>query len=242
MTFTIEAADVANTFYIYNSETNSTIACQDEGNLYTEAGNAYFTLEEASQASVPMNFGTGVNFATRIFPFTPELPSGMKAYSCAEIGEGDYLTLVEVAEPAANVPYILYAEGSYSGDALTGWGTADAETKTVGLLTGVYTLRPATAGTYVLQKQGEEVAFYQVADGEGNQPNVGAYRCYLTAPSGARALHFNFDETNAVETIKALTAGKNTIYNVAGKVVPSLQKGLNIIKTSDGKIRKVIVK
>ena len=244
MTFTIEAADVANTFYIYNSETNSTIACQVEGNLYTEAGNAYFTLEEASQASVPVTIAADVKLATRIFPFKPTLPEGVKAYSCNAVDDIDseYLKLEEVADPEANVPYILYAEDGYSGDALTGWGTAIKDCYDAGWLYGVYTSRKATAGTYVLQKHESEVAFYQVADGEGQQPTVGAYRCYLSGVDGARALYFNFDETTAVETIQALTAGKNTIYNVAGKVVPSLQKGLNIIKTSDGKIRKVIVK
>lgn len=224
-------------FVIYNTEANATIACESGGSIYTTSGNADFAIEEAV-ASVPITIASDVKLATRIFPFTPVLPSGVKAYSC-EAAAGDVLTLVEVVEPAANTPYILYAENGYSGDALTGYGTATTDSYTAGWLTGVYTSRAATAGNYVLQNQSGTIAFYEVED---VIPTIGAYRCYLTASASARALYINFNEATVVETIKALTNGKNTIYNAAGTVVPSLQKGLNIIKTSDGTIRKVMVK
>ena len=224
-------------FVIYNTEADATIACESGGSIYTTSGNADFAIEEAV-ASVPITIPSDVKLATRIFPFTPVLPSGVKAYSCGT-AEGDVLTLVEVAEPAANTPYILYAESGYSGDALTGYGTATTDTYSVGWLTGVYTSRAATAGNYVLQNQSGTIAFYEVDD---VIPTIEAYRCYLTVPSTARVLYINFNEATVVETIKALTNGKNTIYNAAGTVVPSLQKGLNIIKTSDGTIRKVMVK
>ena len=242
MEFKIATSPNNGAFVIYNTETNSTIACQSGGSIYTESGNADFSIQEVAEASVPITIAADVKFATRIFPFTPSLPSGVKAYSCSAVDDdnSEYLKLEEVDEPAANIPYILYAENGYSGADLTGYGTAIKDCYDEGWLTGVYTSRAATEGTYVLQNQSGTIAFYKVED---VKPTVGEYRCYLTVPGGgARALHFDFDETTAVETIQALTAGKNTIYNVAGKVVPSLQKGLNIIKTSDGKIRKVIVK
>lgn len=229
-------------FVIYNTEANATIACQSGGSLYTESGNADFSIEEAV-ASVPVAISSEVKLATRIFPFTPVLPSGIKAYSCAET-EGDALTLVEVAEPQANIPYILYAENGYSGDALTGYGTATADSYTPGLLTGVYTSTPAPVGSYVLQNNNEGLAFYKVA--EGKQPTVGAYRAYLTVPNNnARALFFSFDDDNqttAVKTIEALTSGKSEIYNTSGVRQNALQKGMNILKMEDGSIRKVMIK
>lgn len=235
----IQATTTANQFRLYNTDRGAVIADNNNNDVYTN-NSANFTISEASQVSVAINIADNVKLATRIFPFTPVLPSGVKAYSC-EASAGDNLTLVEVAEPAANTPYILYAEEGYDGAALTGYGTAAADSYKVGWLTGVYTTSAAPNGSYVLQNGADGVAFYLVDTSEAT-PSVGAYRCYLTVPTTARALYINFDEATAVETIKALTSGKNTIYNAAGAEVPSLQKGLNIIKTSDGTIRKVMVK
>ena len=175
-----------------------------------------------------------------MLPFAvASLPDGVRAFSCGELS-GDVLTLVEVDALEANKPYLIY--GSWN-ETLTGDAQGTALTYTEGLLTGVYTATDAPVGRYVLQKNDDVLAFYKVA--EGKRPTVGANRCYLTAPAaeGARALFLDFGgETTGVDTIKALTSGKTTIYNAAGAVVPSLQKGLNIIKMSDGSIRKVMVK
>lgn len=236
----IQATTTANQFRLYNTDRGAVIADNDNNDIFTN-NSANFTIAEASQASVPITIDEDVKFATRIFPFTPELPSGIEAYSCAEIGEGDILTLVKVAEPAANVPYILYSKGGYSGDALTGWGTADGDSKTAGLLTGVYTQTTAIKDTYVLlNKKDYGVGFYKVPEGSALQ--IGAYRCYLSATAGSR-LSFSFDETSTVSPLKALVEGRvEQIYNASGARIPSLQKGLNIIKMSDGSIRKVMVK
>ena len=237
--FKIVATTTDKVFNIHNTLTNSTIACQTGGNIYTEAGNANFTISEAAQASVSINIATAVKYGTRIFPFTPVLPAGVKAYTCAEAPEG-ILTLAEVATPEANKPYILEAESGYSGDALTGWGIAGATTVTEGLLTGVYADTKATKDTYVLQNKNDVVAFYKVA--EGSEPTVGANHCYLTAPASARDAFFFDGEATAINTIEALTSGKCTIFNANGAKVPALQKGVNILKTDDGQVRKVIVK
>lgn len=226
-------------FQLFNVAANKVIANNGNNDMYTN-NTCNFTISEASQASVGITIDN--KFATRIFPFTPELPSGVKAYSCAET-EGDVLTLEEVTEPAANTPYILYAENGYSGDALTGYGTATADSYTTGLLTGVYTSTPAPVGSYVLQNNNEGLAFYKVGEG---QPTVGAYRAYLTVPNNnARALFFSFDDDNkttAVKTIEALTSGKSEIYNTSGVRQNALQKGMNILKMEDGSIRKVMIK
>ena len=94
-----------------------------------------------------------------------------------------------------------------------------------------------------MQKNDGKVGFYEVQKDE--EPTIGAYRAYLTIPNaGARAFFFGIEdgETTAIETLNVLTNEAVTIYNASGVQVPSLQKGMNIIKTSDGKTRKVIVK
>lgn len=240
MAFKIAAADVDNTFYIYNTETNSTIACQPGGNIYTEADNAYFTVEEVTQVSVEVSVAAG-KLATRIFPFTPTLPEGVAAYSCAG-NTGTSLTLVEVAEPAANVPYILYSENGCASTDLTGWGTATTDSYTEDYLTGVYTRTEVPEGSYVLQTQSGTQAFYKVSQAGAYSS---AYRVYVTVPAaGVKAFSFTLDDMQtAIEAARA--EGESTVtlrYNAAGQQMQNAQKGLNIIKMEDGSIRKVLVK
>jgi hypothetical protein len=56
-------------------------------------------------------------------------------------------------------------------------------------------------------------------------------------------IFFPGDEATAISGIASLTsAGVKGIYNAAGAKVNSLQKGVNIVKTADGKTLKVYVK
>lgn len=233
----ISATPANGKFQLLNvSAGNKVIANNGNNDVYTN-GNADFTIAEATQATVNLAIDADVKYATRIFPFTPTLPAGVKAYSCEAL-DGTTLTLTEVATLAANVPYILEAtEGCASTD-LNGWGTADAESYTEGLLTGVYAATPAPVGSYVMQNGTSGVGFYQVA--ENGQPTVGANRVYLTATSQARTLFFS-GETTAIYAINALTSGKAEIYDTAGTRLPTLKKGIHIIKNGD-KTMKVMVK
>ena len=114
--FKIVATATENVFNIINTKTNNLIGVEDGGNIYTN-NNAAFTLAEAEQASVDVDIPAANQYGTRIFPFTPTLPKGVKAYSCEE-ANGKTLTLVEVEEPAAGTPYILEAANGYTGEAL----------------------------------------------------------------------------------------------------------------------------
>ena len=113
------------------------------------------------------------------------------------------------------------------------------------LLTGVYEDTAAPEGTYVLQNQPEVdgVAFYVVKPTA--VVTVSANRAYLTAPAanaGVKAFRFPAEEATGINASNALTAGKAEIFSVAGARIPSLQKGVNIIRTADGKTTKVLVK
>ena len=247
MAFKIVASSTAGAFNIYNTETNSTIACQSGGNIYTEAGNADFSVEEASEASVTLAAKAG-KYGTVIFPFTPDVSSytDLKFYSCASV-ENNYVQIEEVATPAANTPYLVKNNGASDfSQTLSGWGSAAADSYDAGLLTGVYTgaTIAASAGNttnYVLQTQGDVQAFYKVdADFTAT-----AYKAYLTvSENNAKARAFFFDgESTGVEAIAALVADEvEAIYTAAGVKVESLQKGLNIVVLKGGKTQKVFVK
>ncbi len=236
--FRIAATATDNVFNIYNTLTNSTIACQRGGNIYTENGNADFTVAEATAPSIAINT-TAAGWGTTMLPFAvAQLPSDVKAYTCAAVN-GTTLTLEEVEALEANKPYII--EGAWN-ETLTGDAQGTALTYTEGLLTGVYAETDAPVGTYVLQNLDDKVAFYKVA--EGSEPTVTANHAYLTVPSTASGVRAFFldGETTGIDAIKALTNGEATIYNTNGVQIPQLQKGMNIIKMNDGRTMKVMVK
>lgn len=220
-----------------NTAANQYIGSQDAG-VYTVNSHIDFVLQEAQKPSITINT-TAAGWGTTILPFAVnEIPEGVKVYSCAAV-DGATLTLKEVDALEANKPYII--EGAWNAT-LTGDAQGTALTYTEGLLTGVYAPQIAPAGSYVLQKQNGVVAFYKVAEGENMQPTVGANRAYVTVPnSSAKMFSFGGDATG-ISAIDALLNGDAEIYNVSGMKQNSLQKGMNIIKMSDGTTRKVMVK
>ena len=232
---------------VYNllntEDSNHKLGCQDnpaektQGGIYTTDSHSDFNIIAATKPSVEINIASDVQFATRIFPFKPALPAGIKAYSIESAADG-VITLAEVAAPAANTPYILFAEAGYTGDALTGFGTAAATTYTANDMTGVYEETTSQEGWYVLQNNGGKVGFYQV--GAEVKPTIAAYRCYFTGPSSARAFIFDM-ETTAINAINALTTGETEIYDLNGVKQNRLQKGMNIVN-KNGKTFKVMVK
>lgn len=240
--FKIYACNTANTFKIYNTVFKDYIDCQDGGSIYTDntIEKELFTFAEASQASVEVSIGAG-EIATRIFPFTPTLPDGVVAYSCSA-DDGTRLTLESVATPVANTPYILYSGSGCALTDLEGWGTAKQDSYKDDYLTGVFTRTEVPVNSYVLQKKDDKLGFYRVsATGQYSS----AYRVYVTVPSGdVKSFGFTLDD---IETaIRAAEAeGQTTVtlrYNAAGQQIQSAQKGLNIIRMSDGSVRKVLVK
>ena len=232
--FRIAASTTKGAFNIYNTITNSTIACQSGGNIYTEAGNADFSLAEAEDCAIEVNT-TEAGWGTIIVPFdVTSIPEGVKVYSCSGVN-GNELTLKEEDAIEANKPYII--EGTWS-ETLTDDAQGTALTYPEGLLTGVYAEQKATADTYVMQNGSAGVGFYKVAS--GNEPTISANHAYLTVSSSAREAYL-LGEATAIKAIEALTSGKAEIYNAAGARQQRLQKGVNIIKSGD-KTVKVMVK
>ena len=198
-----------------------------------------FTLtryEELSSATMAI---TDAKWATFCAPFDVEIPAGVTAYTVDDVeSDGTTLTITEVTGGtiSANTPVVLNSASTMSE---VKKGVEVSGTPQVGLLTGTYTAIAAPNGSYILQNQGGTVAFYQVNTGIAT-PNVPANHAYLTDGGGARALFFG--ETTGISAIQALTAGEAEIYGANGVRQNSLQKGVNIIKTKDGKSMKVMVK
>ena len=177
-------------------------------------------------------------YATFVAPFDVAIPSGVTAYTVGGIDANGYTLVLKPVTTTipGNTPVVVYSESDVNKDFT---GATVSGTPEVGLLTGTYTTIAAPNGSYILQKQEEEVAFYQVNTGVAT-PKVPANRAYLEVPSStARALYF--DAATAIKTIEALTSGEAEIYGANGARQNGLKKGVNIIKRGD-KTMKVMVK
>lgn len=190
-------------------------------------------------AKAAMAVNSTAKYGTFCAPFAVTVPSGVEASTAKLNGNGSTIDLEPVgATIPANTPVILYAESGLAATTL--YGAAVAGTPTAGSLTGVYTATTAQDGWYVLQNNDNKVGFYKVNTATAT-PTIGANRCYLTT-SGKEARAFFFDEETAISAIEALTTGTAEIYSLDGTKTSSLRKGVNIIRLTNGKTQKVIVK
>lgn len=193
----------------------------------------------APEVSVEMNI-SDAKYSTFIAPFGVTIPEGVTASKVT--GETNGVLTLETVETTipANTPVVLYSETKYNST-FTGIDLSTKDSYTDGLLTGVYNATDVQLGWYVLQNNSGKVGFYRV-DTDAIT-TVGANRCYLTIPAGSEAKAFFFGgEATGINAIEALQNGDAEIYTINGTRVNTLQKGVNIIKMSNGKTQKVLVK
>ena len=249
----VEASDKEGVWYLWNTEANFRLGANganDQG-FFTGEVNGYkyydMQLQDAGQQMCEVYFGidADVKYGTIILPFTFG-SDAFTAYTVSGVVD-EVLTLDEVDQSEGpllpNTPYIIFAENGYDMW-WAGHGSAYTDpTYTEGLLTGTYDDIDAPNGSYVLQNHDGTVAFWRV-DTSVAMPIVPANHAYLTAPAsndGARVFRLN-GEATAISTLKALTCGEAEIYDMNGRRLVKLQKGVNIIRTKDGQTRKVMVK
>lgn len=178
---------------------------------------------QAAEATYTRTFGAA--YGTLVLPFYAPIPDGMTAYTCATV-DGNTLQLTAVDDQLLpNTPYIVEnAEGATFTFANTSLGDY-ADPVSEGLLTGIYAAAEAPTGSFVLQKQNGVLGFYQVETPVTVQPN----RCYLTLDGSlAKAFYFSTTST-AVDALEALTDRSTEIYDLQGRRLQRLQKGVNIV-------------
>lgn len=189
-------------------------------------------------------------YGTIILPVNYASPQNVKFYTCGAADANGVLTLVETTTATKkNQPYIVEYTGT---DVPTvdnpkkyqfiGYKNGAATTnQTVGWLTGVLEENDhVPSGSYILSKYNGRFAFYKV-DGE-NVKEAQQYRCYLTIPAdqptAVSAFYLNGEgETTGINTLLNGNNGETEIYDLSGKRLNHLQKGINIVNG-----QKVLVK
>lgn len=236
-------------------------AYKDAGNPTLEQAQALYnnykivdTYAQATAANgsiLSFPYTLKAQYGTIILPINYYKPNNVKLYSCDGEKNG-VLTLTEYTGTAPkNKPYIIeYTDEATMPTAedskvyqLIGYSNGAATTnQQEGWLTGV--LQEATCrvpnGSYVLarNKTNGKQGFFRT-NGTVTCPQ---YKCYLTLPatSSTAAKELYFDNEGTTTGIEAIFGGENNevvIYDLSGKRLSRLQKGVNIVNG-----HKVIVK
>ncbi len=222
-----------------NGSTQRAIYCGgatwDRGNLtnnaHTDSGYDW-VIEEVSW--LPVGVNTTAGYGTLYSPVALEQSSGrIKAYTGAVADGVLKLTPVEGTIPQ-NTPVIFqYLTGEENGKVfLQVMGdvanAAYANNGTNGYLSGQFvTTAKGDARIYTLQNPSSGIGMYKYI-GE----NIPGFRAYLpyTAPAGGSALRMVFDDvTTGIEGIEVNDGGKTVIYDLSGRRVSRMTKGLYIV-------------
>lgn len=189
-------------------------------------------------------------YGTIILPVNYASPQNVKFYTCGAADANGVLTLVETTTGTKkNQPYIVEYTGTDVPTVdnpkkyqIIGYKNGAATTnQTVGWLTGVLVEDGhVPSGSYILSKYNGRFAFYKV-DGE-NVKEAQQYRCYLTIPAdqptAVSAFYLNGEgETTGINALLNGNNGETEIYDLSGKRLNHLQKGINIVNG-----QKVLVK
>lgn len=184
-------------------------------------------------------------WTTLCLPFSFDIPDGLQLYSVTGIRSDGKLSLTQVLEPEANMPYLVHGNpGNYilSG-VFEGTGASEDDCLKNELLYGVHSGRYAPKGTYVLQNQNGNVAFFLVK--EDSTVHVGDHKAWLaydnnlgTSPS---CLSLDEEETSIMEFSDNIK-GQMQIFSIDGQPLSQMERGINIIKFANGKTVKKVVK
>lgn len=223
-----------------NGDNKRAIYCNgttwDRGNLnnnaHTDSGYDW-VIEEVP--FLPVGVNTTAGYGTLYSPVALEQSDNrIKAYTGAVADGVLKLTPVEGTIPQ-NTPVIFqYLTGEENGKVfLQVMGdVADADyanNGTEGYLAGqfVTTAKDANASIYTLQNGSKGIGMYKY-----NGANIQGFRAYLpyTAPAEGGALRMVFDDvTTGIEGIEVNDGGKTAIYDLSGRRVSRMTKGLYIV-------------
>ena len=171
-------------------------------------------------------------------------------------GSEDELTLTKVnGTLAAGTPALIRLHDELAGDydlTLTAANTAVSGQLAEGSeadgyqLVGTYETTELSADDYFMSNN----KFWSVGDMVYNGAigvKTAPFRAYLRstiAGAKARVLSINIadEDVTAVETLDAITEGDAEYYDMNGRRINSLQKGVNIVKMNNGKTIKVNIK
>lgn len=239
---TIDAASYALTLPTFNVADGNALA-------YAKVTNATDNTYTVTTATYNRNGAAGTQWGTVCLPFSiTTAPTGYTLYTPSSV-DADKLTVEEVTYPvAAGTPVIFYKESTAEATITSANASVKIDATPV-VQSGTITL----SGTFSQQTitSGLESIYYINGD-KFHQAKasltVPAYRAYInyTAPSAAKpsvlSLFVDDSETTGVASAVADKATVESLCDINGRMLAAPQKGINILKLSNGKTVKLIIK
>lgn len=196
--------------------------------------NAYtWRLLPVTEATMTINGSIGTFCA----PFDVTIPSGVTAYTYTE-KSGDYAIFTSIDNGTITAGTPVLTKGTQpENNVFYGYATANGATCGSGFVGNLGVAKTAETGSYVLYN-GE---FHPV----GSNVTIGTNKCYFK--SGAlsaktRIMFVDSNEETAISAASSVEPKVSAIYSVSGAAITKMQKGVNIVKYSDGTTKKVLVK
>ena len=206
---------------------------------YVAAGVTYAAIKNGNnieiQACVERSTVTG-KFGTVCLPYDATT-EGVILYSATVNANQVVLATVAGNEIEAGKSYIYCSTGATQTFVKKSDGnTEEAPLNDGSELKGTFAETLAPVGSYVLQTISDVQKFRVVVDGQ--QPTVGAYRCYIeTTTNPAREMSIELGEATGIDALNAIVNNNVEVYDLAGRKMKGLHKGINIVNGA-----KVIVK
>lgn len=204
---------------------------------------------------------TPADYSTLCLPWNATVPAGVTVYYGTNFNnDGDMLNLEELNGKVLpkNTGVVLYSDVDES-TTYRFWRTLKpaAGSQPANILLGTNSRIEAehrdqdNYSYYALSNKSKGVGFYVIDDTRGVA--IPANRAYLmiskAASSVGNAIIFTFDEENiggttAIDNVATdeNEASIEAIYNASGARIGRLQQGVNIIRMSNGAVKKVFVK
>lgn len=184
-----------------------------------------------------------VPFNTTIEEFTGGKDSEAYVAYLSEVEENNgssVLIFTNGSEIEANKPYIIYLSKDLVAPTVTDKPVFSESPKTVTVgkwsMTGNYTVGKSMYNLYGVAKNSD----FMIG---GPESTINGLTAYVTGPVNATVKsRIMIEEANGISNANAGDGIVTGIYNVSGAPVKSIQRGINIIRMSDGTSRKVFIK
>ncbi len=242
---------------LYNVAAGAYIGSQDVG-FFTVNKNNRFQIAECEYTSIPVSN----HFRNVGEWYTWTIPAPLPTFICPTLTfykatgiDGTVVTLEPITGELIPgcTPLAVYVGGTNLPATVRGPGASPAKDEfTGGVMTGTLAPRTVTAAdnAWLLQDGANGLGFYKVRD--ESEITVPAYRAWVTHDESAvaqggsvKGLTFvvKDGESTAISTPDATApAAVRDIHGLSGARQDGLRKGINIVRMTDGTVRKVMVK
>lgn len=164
-----------------------------------------------------------------MLPFNAVIPDGAKAYAL-----GDDLLLQQLRSIPAHTPVLVEASGTVAFTA-TDAEVAFATSALTSQLRGTYVSSPLFAGDYVLGQNNGQWGLVRL----GASSLLSPFDCYAAPASQADFIPFDLSVTG-IQQLSTALPGESARFDLQGRRIGSGAKGLHIVRSADGKVRKVV--